>query len=364
MHPSTERAPQPRPAWRTLWETAARRWFLDRHVESWLQELTPTASLHETRARIVDIVEETHDTRTFVLAPNARWQGHLAGQHVTLAVDIDGVRTRRCYSLSSAPAAPFPTLTVKRVPGGRVSTFLHDRVQVGDVVRLEAVGGAFTAPGDGSRPLLFLAAGSGITPVLSILDDLGSRGGLDDTVLVYCVRSVRDVIGRARLDALLARHPGLTLRLLHDDDPAGGFQPALLDRAVPAAGLREAFQCGPPGWMALVQAWWDGLGTGRPIHREAFTLAVPPPQAGASVRVTLRDGRVLQLCGEGTLLEQLERAGLSPPHGCRMGICRTCTCRKVRGVVEDLRTGATRDAPDEDVSPCISVPRSDLTLDL
>lgn len=352
--------------WRALLGIAARRLMIDRHAEYWLRELSPTASLHQTRARVVAIEDETHDTRTFVLAPNAHWEGHQAGQHVTIAVDIDGVRTRRCYSLSSAPGAVRPTITVKRVDGGRVSTFLHDRVQVGDVLLLEDVGGAFVAPRAPTRPLLFVAGGSGITPILSMLDDLSARGALDDAVLLDFVRSADDVIGQARLDALAVRHPGLRIHVLRDDDPdgPGRFEAEHVQNLVADAGSREAFLCGPPGLMTVVQDWWDTLGTGRPLHREAFTFDVPEVVDGRPVSATLREGHVVDLSGEGTLLEQLEQAGLSPRHGCRMGICRTCTCRKARGAVENLRTGEISDAPDEDIQLCISVPRTDLTLDL
>jgi len=366
MNARAPRHHHPPSPWVRLWREASRRLFLDRHLEFWLRELSATASLSEVRAQVVDIVQETHDTRTFVLAPNARWPGHRAGQHVTVAVDIEGARVRRCYSLSSAPHARHPTLTVKRVPGGRVSNHLHDRVEVGDVLILEDVGGEFTAPAWPEAPLLFIAGGSGVTPILSMLDALAAQGMLDDAVLLDFVRSDDDVIGRARLDALSAEHPGLRVHVLRDDDPEGPgrFEPSHVQALVPDAAAREAFLCGPPGLMAAVQTWWDSLDTPRSLHREAFTVAAPEVVDGQPFAVTLRDGRAVALSGEGTLLEQLEGAGLSPRHGCRMGICRSCTCRKSRGVVHNLRTGEISDAPDQDIQLCISVPRTDLTLDL
>src|SRR5512135_1400356 len=86
---------------RRLAETAWQRWFLDRHTEFWLGELGLTWSATELRARVVEIIDETADTRTFVLAPGRRWPGHRAGQFVPIEVEIDGVRVRRCYSISS-----------------------------------------------------------------------------------------------------------------------------------------------------------------------------------------------------------------------------------------------------------------------
>src|SRR5215211_5253671 len=95
-------------------------WFLDRHGEFWLAEL----GAHPSSARVVEIIDETPDTRSFVLATDRRWPGHRAGQFVPINIEIDGVRTQRCYSISSGasrPGARRITITVKRVLGGRMS---------------------------------------------------------------------------------------------------------------------------------------------------------------------------------------------------------------------------------------------------
>src|SRR5687768_8137938 len=119
-----------------LLQTVSRRLFLDRQAAFWLDQLLPTRSLREIRARVVEVIDETPDTRTFVLRPNRRWRGHRAGQHTTVEVEIDGVRHRRCYSISSAPSDPRLAITVKRVAGGRVSPWLHEHVRPGHVLRL------------------------------------------------------------------------------------------------------------------------------------------------------------------------------------------------------------------------------------
>src|ERR1700733_12187470 len=100
--------------------TAWRRWFVDRHAEFWLRELGTTWSFKAPRARVVDLIDETADTRTFVLAPGRRWPGHRAGQYVPIEIEVDGARMRRCYSLSSTGAAPGAhriAITVRRVAG-------------------------------------------------------------------------------------------------------------------------------------------------------------------------------------------------------------------------------------------------------
>src|SRR5579885_3598644 len=135
----------------------------------------PLWSVRAWRARVVRVIDETPDARTFVLRPNRRWGGFVAGQHVCVAIEIDGVRHERAYSLSSRPGEPTIAVTVKRQPGGRVSNFLHDAVRPGHVLALGRAAGRFVVPDPPPTRLLMLSAGSGITPVRSILRDLHAR---------------------------------------------------------------------------------------------------------------------------------------------------------------------------------------------
>jgi ferredoxin-NADP reductase len=143
---------------------AGRRLFLDKHADFWMQKLDPAWSLRELRARVVDVIDETHDVKTFVLAPNQHWRGHRAGQHTMIEVEIGGARVRRCYSISSAPGERFICITVKRQPGGKVSGWLHDNLRRGDVVGLSPAAGDLVLPA-GAEPLLMHAGGTGITPL-------------------------------------------------------------------------------------------------------------------------------------------------------------------------------------------------------
>ncbi|MCA9675447.1 MAG: hypothetical protein KC464_10465, partial [Myxococcales bacterium] len=203
----------PMSALRRATRALSRGLFLDRQAAFWIGQVDPTWSPREVRARVVEIIDETPDTRTFVLQPNHHWRGHRAGQHTTIEVEIDGVRVRRCYSISSAPSpARRLAITVKRVPDGRVSSWLHDELCPGDVVGLGAAAGDFVLPEP--RPaggLLLLSGGSGITPVMSMLRDLDARGAVDDVVFVHHARSRDHVIFGAELEAIAARRPGLRL---------------------------------------------------------------------------------------------------------------------------------------------------------
>jgi ferredoxin-NADP reductase len=152
-----------------LARSAWRRWFLDRKAEFWLGQLRATWSLSELRARVVGVRAETATTKTFTLTTPRAWPGHVAGQYVPVEVEIEGVRVRRCYSISSGGSQPGRQtieITVKWVPGGRVSSWMHEHLAVGAVVRLGAPAGDFTV--GAPTKLLLVGAGSGITPIAAI----------------------------------------------------------------------------------------------------------------------------------------------------------------------------------------------------
>jgi stearoyl-CoA 9-desaturase NADPH oxidoreductase len=178
--------------------------------------------------------------------------------------------------------------------GGRVSGFLHDRVRPGHLLRLSPAAGAFVLPDAPGGKLLFLTAGSGITPVMSMLRDREARGATEDFVLVHHARSRGDVIFLGELEALAARH-GLSRAVLglSDGGPGPGrFDEERFRRLVPDFADRETFLCGPPAFMARAERLWAGAAASGRLHRERFTLAVAAaPAAGGPVRIVLTRSR-------------------------------------------------------------------------
>ena len=348
----------PRATWRAIGTKVARRFFLDRQAEFWLRELNPVWSLDELRAEVVEVIDETADVKTFVLRPNARWLGHRAGQFTTIEVEIDGVRTRRCYTISSARG--LPTITVKRTPGGVVSNWLHEHLKAGHVVTLAPAAGDFVVPEPAPAKLLLLSGGSGITPVMSMLRDLDARDAIGDVVFVHYARSRNDVVFARELDEIATRNPSLRLIVR-----TGFFEETELESSVPDFAERATFLCGPPGLMERVERLWAHCGIADRLQRERFVTVMPAaPAEGVAAQITLaRSGREIAAESSAPLLDELERAGERPAFGCRMGICRTCKCRKQSGVVQNLLTGEISTAPDEDIQLCISLARSDVTLD-
>lgn len=347
----------------TFAKRAWHRWFLDRHADFWLGEVSPRWSLTERRARVVEVIRETVDTTTFVLAPGRAWPGHRAGQYVPVEVELDGVRTRRCYSISSGASAAGArriAITVRRVPGGRVSPWLHENLRTGSIVRLGAPAGDFVAPME-ATPLLLVGGGSGITPIMAIVRELAERGALADVIVIHGARTQADAVFWPQLTALATAHPGLRL-IARRDDQHGYLDVDSLRALVPDLAARETFVCGPPGLVDVVRA----AAPADRFHCERFVAvsrAPRPSSASTAVTVQLRSHAVIAR-GPGTLLEQLERAGERPAHGCRMGICNTCRCTKRAGAVLDITTGVVSAEPDQEIRLCTSIAHSDLTLEL
>lgn len=334
-------------------------------VDDLLGQLHPTWALGRIKARVVETREETPDVRSFLLRPNRRWPGFAAGQHVSVALELRGVRHHRTFSLSSAPSDRLLRLTVKRQPGGLVTNAMHDRLAAGDVVELGPPAGDFVLPAVLPPELLLLAAGSGITPLASMLRELRQRDPARDVVFLHVCRTPRDAIFAGELAALAAAMPGLRL-LTHCTAEHGRLDADGLAALVPDAAERRTFLCGPPSFMAMVQARWEADGVAHRLACERFTGLAPARRlAGTPVRVhAIRSRREFTTTGERPLLVEAERAGLAPKHGCRMGICRTCRCRLVRGVAENLRTGEVHAEPGQRIQLCVSVARSDLELEL
>ena len=348
-------------------------WFLDRHAEFWAGELG-LPSLTQMQARVVDVIDETADTRSFVLAPDRRWPGHRAGQFVPIEVEIAGVRTVRCYSISSGASAPRArsiAITVKRVPGGKVSNWMHDHVRPGHVVMLGAPAGEFViAEPDAhvpARPRLLVAGGSGITPIIAIVRDLERQGALRDVTVVHTAHTDADAIFGRELATIARQHPSLRLIAHRSARSAtsGRLDRALLHRYVPDLAEREIYVCGPSGLIDLVTGLVTDVAPRTPIHHERFVAPAAPTRTASAEPVTVQlRGRSLPIAGAAPLLVELEEAGERPAFGCRMGICNSCRCRKKSGTVEDIRTGAVSSEPDQEIRLCVSIARSDLELAL
>lgn len=335
-------------------------------LDDLLAQVHPTWAVGRTKARVVAIRAETPDVRSLWLRPNRRWPGFAAGQHVSVSVEIRGVRHHRTFSLSSAPGDPLLRITVRRQPEGRVTNALHDRLAVGDVLELSPPAGGFVLPDPLPEKLLLLSAGSGITPVASMLRDLRRRDPWRDVVFVHAHRTARDAIFAGELREIAGAMPRLRL-VAHASAERGRLDGDGLAALVPDRAARRTFLCGPTSFMAMVRERWDVEGLSDLLASEQFDAPAASPRAAGAGRLRVhaaRSGRSFPTTGDEPLLLAAERAGLEPKHGCRIGICRTCRCRLTSGEVENLRTGELQREPGRLVQLCVSVARSDLELEL
>jgi ferredoxin-NADP reductase len=312
--------------------------------------------------------------KSFTLVANGHFRGFRAGQHVNLTVEIDGVRYTRCYSPSNAPDGKRTVvLTVKRHRGGRVSEWLHERLRVGEWVELSQAFGDFTLPEIGSEKLLFIAGGSGITPIASLARELvRDRSAREVTLLVYA-RTEPELIFGEELRRLSKEDGSLRVHVVLTRDDAQGtlrgrFSSEHLAQVVPDVAQRQTFACGPRTLIDAVQALWSERGWALP-KLETFTPLAPMPTDEVNdsrvVAVTAKTtGRTFAASPNASLLVQAEQAGLSPVSGCRQGICFSCTCLKRSGSVRNLSSGAISSEPNEEIRLCVSAPLSDVTLDL
>lgn len=286
------------------------------------------------RATVTRIVQETPDARTFTLAPHGGPLAYEAGQYCIFKVVIDGRPVPRAYSMSSAPGADDEvTTTVKRVPGGTVSNWLHDHVREGDELELTEPRGKFILrPAD--TPLLGFCGGSGITPVLSLAKSALSTSGR--RVRLLCAdRDRSQAIFHDTLGELAARHPGRLEVVRHLDDVRGFLTAPDIKEFVGADAGADAYVCGPEPFMELVESALTGggrvfserFGGGEaPVPRPAPAAPPAHPTQEQGTVTILMNGRretIGRRSGE-TLLQSARRAGFAPPFSCEAGNCATC----------------------------------------
>jgi stearoyl-CoA 9-desaturase NADPH oxidoreductase len=332
--------------------------------ERLLTPLRPTWSWSEPRARVVRVVGEARGVRSLWLQPNRCFAGFAPGQHLMLELEIDGARHARCFSLSTAPRADgLLRLTIRQQADGRVSGAAH-ALRPGQMVRISQAQGGF-APKTESQPLLLISAGSGVTPMMSLLLSMANHGSRRDVVLLHSGRGADDTVFAAELAALAEAWPSLRLQL-HDSRQHGRLNSSAIAAAVPDWKHREALLCGPSGFMQTVQDHYADADLSDQLQCESFgrvTAPVDPLAASHSVAAESAKHLFTARAGQ-SLLEAAEMAGLSPRFGCRRGICRSCQCRKTSGSVRNLLTGQLSGPGDELIQLCISTPQSAVRLAL
>ncbi len=358
------------PGWHALRKIAARI-TTPLLPDDYLHLANPLWSARELRGRILSVRRETEDSATLVIKPGWGFNfDYQPGQYIGIGLLIDGRWRWRSYSLTSSPttggsrsgSSRTVTITVKAMPEGFLSTHLVAGVEPGTIVRLAAPQGNFVLPDPAPPAILFLTAGSGITPVISMLRTLLRRNQIGNITHVHSAPTEADVMFRAELAALAADQVGYRFQL-RETRTQGRLDLAELDREVPDWRERQTWACGPEGMLAQAERIWSSAGVSDRLHLERFAVAKAAP-AGAGGTVTFaRSGRTVATDAATSLMDAGEGAGVQMPFGCRMGICQSCVVSLVEGHVRDLRTGAEHD-PGTRVQTCVSAASGDCVLDI
>jgi ferredoxin-NADP reductase len=382
--------------------------------DDYLKLINPLWSARELRGRIVEVRRESRDSATLVIKPGWGFSfDYQPGQYVGIGVLVDGRWRWRSYSLTSVPrstGARIITITVKAMPEGFLSTHLVGGVRTGTVVRLAAPRGDFTMSDPPPPSVLFLTAGSGITPVMSMLrtmlrrNQIGDTGGQErsdpgkisggqersdpgkmsggqersdpgkisggqersdpgktDIVHLHSAPTIADALFNAELTELERTHPGYRL-LTRATRVQGRLDLNRIGDEVPDWRDRHTWACGPDGLLDEAEKLWAANGIADRLHCERFAAVRTKNRGRGGVVTFARSGRTLNADAATSLMEAGEQSGILMPFGCRMGICHTCVVGLVQGRVRDMRTGAEHE-PGSRVQTCISAASGDCVLD-
>lgn len=330
------------------------------------------------RMRCLAAWNETHDVRSFLLAPEDGGRiFSTAGQFMTIRMPgPDGEPVERCYTISSSAASERTvTITVKRKPGGLFSGHLHTALTPGTVIEAFGPSGIFTPPRT-DVPYVLMSGGSGITPMLSVVRTAADLGLDLDAVFLHAARSPSDIIAADDLARLARRLPRLrVIPIVEQADDAwsgecGRLSAEALARLVPDIAERTVMCCGPEKFMEIMHEAALGLGVAEENYLyESFDFGevdVEVPAEGALYRIHFaKSGKSFDCPESLTILQAAKLAGVPMPSSCSKGICGTCKCLKKEGSVTMHHGGGIRDREVARgfILPCSSRPQSDIVLD-
>jgi stachydrine N-demethylase, reductase component len=333
-------------------------------------------------------VPEAPDVVTFsFVAPSGALFRYEPGQFLTLELPVPGGSVWRTYTMSSSPSRPLSvSITVKAQPGSVGTRWMLDRLRPGVRLRAKGPSGIFTLPTRERKKYLFVSAGSGVTPSLSMTTYLFDRATDIDVVLVNCARRPGDIIGRQTLEHMASRVPSLRLYfIVEEDDPfrvwtgfRGRLNQIMLGLIANDYLEREVYCCGPEPFMAAVREMLIALGYDmQRYHQESFVApvateadAVEPddvvPDEHATAEIAFAASGVTAACTEtDTVLAVAKASGIVIPSGCTFGVCGTCKVRAVSGQVHMVHNGGISEEDIEDgwILACCSKPIGKVAID-
>ena len=335
------------------------------------KEFYPDNTPKNYRLTCVEKEEIARDFVTFWLEPQqGETPTYLPGQHLPISLRIGGQSIERRYTLSSSPSRPGRlSISVKRIDGGKVSNWLLDNFKLGDSLESTQPDGDFHLSDAKAQPMLLLSAGSGVTPMISMLRYLSDHDQVEDVVFYHQCRGVEDIPFKEELDELRRKHPGLTLLFSLSQAPAdwfglkGRFSLAHL-KQVREFTQRQVFVCGPDGFMSKAKSLLlkSGLDESQ-YHQESFgggaTTQAPLKKVTISV-----NGNVFEGDNQTSLLDQAENAGLPIANSCRAGLCGACKVTVESGQINHPNVPALQEHERNEgyALACCAVPTTDIEV--
>jgi ferredoxin-NADP reductase len=335
------------------------------------------------------VVPESDDAATFTFrAPSGAWFDYQPGQFITLDLPVPGGNVQRTYTLSSSPSRPLSiSVTVKAQPDSIGTRWMLEHLKPGSRIKAYGPNGIFSFHRHPARKYLFISAGSGITPMMSMTTWAWDSGEMPDITFVHAARRPSEIIFRERLEQFANRVPGLKLRFTVEAPDAfrtwsgyeGRLNQIMLGLMAPDYLEREVFCCGPEPFMQAVRDMLNALGFDMAhYHQESFGLAVSTeadapeltdviPDAAAAAQVTFAGSGLTTPCAEtDTVLAVAKRSGLNIPSGCTFGLCGTCKVRKTAGEVHMVHNGGISDDEVAEgwILACCSHPMGAVTVEV
>jgi len=336
------------------------------------KEYYPDLGQKYYRMTCVERENIARDFVTFWLEPeHGVVPNYQPGQHLPIEVEVDGENVGRLYTLSSSPSRPGRlAVSVKRVNGGRVSNWLVDNLQVGDTLTAQTPEGSFHLTEEHhNQPLLLLSAGSGITPVLSMLRYLADNKQMRDVVFYHQCRSIEDIPYRQELEKLNLAHPELKVFISLTQPPVDWF--GLKGRLslshikqIKDVSKRQVFVCGPDGFMNKAKNLLIKQGVAEnAYHQEAFGVAQQVAKEHKTLQLSV-NGHLFEGHNQATLLDQAEAAGVAIANSCRAGFCGSCKVRVESGQVHQPDVPALQEHERNMgmALACCCVPETDLEV--
>ena len=329
----------------------------------WLQKINPLWSMNQPLAKVVKKQIVAKDMVSLILQCNRHVQRGVAGQHHPVTVEIAGRHYERTYSLMQVDADHL-CLTVKKVDQGLVSSWLVDQSQTGDILRLGQPYGEMQQQVQTPK-LLLLAAGSGITLMLSLIEAFCQSRQLKaiSVQLMYWVKTHEDAAYAEYLKEVAENFTNFTYQIFYTQEHDQRLNPSHIDQ-LKSLNETTVYACGPSGFAATAETLFKHVAS---IQTEAFSLSqfdTDATDTGFINVILTQSNKTLAIPKGQSILSSLEHQGIKPKHGCRMGICNKCACTKAQGSTRNLLNGSANHEPSQLLKICVNSAQSDLVIDL